>query len=342
MRTILVTGGAGFIGSHLVERLLAEGAAVRVVDDLSSGRLENLGAVRRDPRLVVRVASVEDRDELRSLAGGVDWIVHLAAVVGVRPAVERPATTQTSLLRGIESVLDAARDTGASVFLASSSEVYGGAARVPFREEEELRLGPAERVRFGYGAAKAMGEFLAQAYAREHGVRGIAGRFFNTVGPRQTGRFGMVVPRFVEQALAGEPLTVYGDGRQRRCFTDVRDTAEAIVRLLDAPDAVGRVVNVGSDRELSIRELADRVIERSGRRSEIRFLSYEEVYPSGFAEVRRRIPCLERLERLTGFRPSRPFDETLDSVIRSIRERRPALRAPEAKRARATGDAGAR
>ncbi len=328
MQRILVTGGAGFIGSHLVERLLRDGAEVRVLDDLSSGRVENLNAVRHHQRFLFRRDRVEDAQALEEMARGVDWIFHLAAVVGVKRVVEHPVASQSSLLRGNEAVLECARRVGAGVLYASSSEVYGRGDAVPFREKDGLRLGSPEHDRWGYAAAKAMGEFQALAYHRELGVPVVVARFFNTVGPRQSGRFGMVVPRFVKQALGDSPLTVYGDGEQSRCFTDVRDTVEAIVRLWKCEAALGRVVNVGSDREFTIRELAHKVLEACDSRSEVARLPYDEVFPAGFQDVRRRVPSLERLEELTGYRPGTPLEETLAWIVASLgREERDAAAA---------------
>lgn len=316
MAKILVTGGAGFIGSHLVERLLADGVEVRVLDDLSSGRLDNLATVLGHPNLRFVRGSVTDAAMLASLAGGADWIFHLAAVVGVQRVVDAPLDAQRELLHGTEAVLECARTVRCGVLLASSSEVYGKGVRVPFDEEDDLRLGSPAHARWGYGAAKAMGEFLTRAYHEEHGVPAIVVRFFNTVGPRQTGQFGMVVPRFVRQALHGEPLTVYGDGEQRRCFTDVRDTVESVVSLWRQPQAVGQIINVGNDREIRIVDLARRVIEACASDSEIRLVPYATAYPrGGFEDIRRRVPSVERLEQLTGRRPLRSFDETLRWII---------------------------
>ncbi len=315
MQNLLVTGGAGFIGSHLVERLLEDGASVTVLDDLSSGSLANLGRVRSHPRFRFVRGSVTDRAALDEAAAGRDRIFHLAAVVGVRRAVEQAVDAQRNLLHGTESVLECARSFGLPVVLASSSEVYGKGVSVPFHEDDDLRLGSPAHARWGYGAAKAMGEFLARSYQDAFGVRVAVVRLFNTIGPRQASTGGMVVPRFVRQALRGEPMTVYGDGEQRRCFTDVRDTVEALVRLARVPEAYASVVNVGSDHEVRILDLAHEVRVHCESSSEVRIVPYREAYPRGFEDVRRRVPDLSRLERWTGFRPSRPLGDTLDWIV---------------------------
>jgi UDP-glucose 4-epimerase len=335
--SILVTGGAGFVGSHLVERLLRDGEEVRVVDDLSSGSLENLSAVRDHPGFSFHQDTVLDRHALERSARGVRWIFHLAAVVGVDRAVREPVETLTSLVHGVESVLECARTVGAGVVFTSSSEVYGRGAGVPFREDDDLVLGSPARIRWGYGACKAIGEHLCNAYHRDHGVPLVVTRLFNTIGPRQTGRYGMVLPRFLEQAASGSPVTVYGDGRQRRCFTDVRDTVESLVRLYRTRAAIGATFNIGNDREIRIVDLARRVVRRSGDRSPIVHLPYERVFPAGFDDVRRRVPCVERLERTVGFRPRRGLDETLDWLVESASGRLTAGRpAPDALAAAAS------
>jgi UDP-glucose 4-epimerase len=336
--SILVTGGAGFVGSHLSERLIEDGEEVRVVDDLSSGSLDNLATIREHPRFTFTEDTVLDLETLEKTAAGCRWIFHLAAVVGVERAVREPVATLSSLVHGVEAVLECARRVGAGVVLTSSSEVYGRGAGIPFREEDDLVLGPPERVRWGYGACKAIGEYLASSYHRDHGVPVIITRLFNTIGPRQTGRYGMVVPRFLEQAAAGRPVTVYGDGLQRRCFTDVRDTVDGLVRLHRCETAVGSTFNVGNDQEIRIIDLARRIAARFGDRSRIVHLAYDRVYPEGFEDVLRRVPCVDRLEETTGFRPRRDLEETLDWLIESSegltpsQDRSPAVAAASARR----------
>jgi len=315
MTRILITGGAGFVGSHLAERLVGEGDEVRVLDDLSGGSLANLSGLLDHPRFSFLRGSVVDARGLDEAAQGCRWILHLAAPVGVERAVREPAETWSSLVHGIETVLESAWRVGAGVLYTSSSEVYGRGVRTPFREEDDLVLGAPTALRWGYGAAKAMGEFLCGAYHRDRGVPMIVTRIFNTIGPRQSGRYGMVVPRFVAQAGEGKPVTVYGDGEQRRCFTDVRDTVEALVRLIRCREAIGSTFNVGSDREIRIAELAAAVVARCGERSEIVRVPYDRVYPPGFEDVRRRIPSLDRLERAVGFRPRRDLGESLDWIL---------------------------
>lgn len=307
----LVTGGAGFIGSHLVERFLAEGARVTVVDDLSTGRLENLAAVRSDPRLQVIQTRVSDCPDLPGLAAEADALVHLAAAVGVELVVRSPIRTLRTNLDETQAVLAAAAAHAVPLLLASTSEVYGKSQREEFREDDDLIIGPPYLGRWSYACSKLMDEFLALAYARERGLPVLIARLFNTVGPRQTGRYGMVLPRFIEAARAGRPLRVYGDGRQTRCFCYVADTVEALGRLLRCPAARGQIVNVGGTEEVSIRTLAERVIAVLGSSSGIEHVPYEAAYAPGFEDMQRRRPAVDKLERLTGFRPHRPLEEII-------------------------------
>lgn len=307
----LVTGGAGFIGSHLVERFLAEGARVTVVDDLSTGRRENLAAVQADPRLRVIEARVSDCPNLPGLAAEADALVHLAAAVGVELVVRSPIRTLRTNLDETEAALAAAAGPGVPLLLASTSEVYGKSQREEFREDDDLIIGPPYLGRWSYACSKLMDEFLALAYARERGLPVFIVRLFNTVGPRQTGRYGMVLPRFIEAARAGRPLRVYGDGRQTRCFCHVADTVEALMRLLRCPAARGEIVNVGGTEEVSIRTLAERVIAVLGSTSGIEHVPYEAAYVPGFEDMQRRRPAVDKLERLTGFRPRRPLEEII-------------------------------
>ncbi len=308
---ILVTGGAGFIGSHLVERLLAEGCRVTVMDDFSTGRPENLAAVRTDPRLRVIEARVSAWAGLDRLAGEADAIYHLAAAVGVELVVRSPIRTIRTNLDETEAVLEAAAGRGVPVLLASTSEVYGKSQREEFREEDDLLIGPPHLGRWSYACSKLMDEFLALAYARERGLPVIVARIFNTVGPRQTGQYGMVLPRFIAAARAGRPLRVYGDGAQTRCFCYVADTVEALARLMRCPAARGEVFNVGSTEEVSILELARRVIAALGSTAPIELVPYDAAYAPGFEDLRRRRPAVDKLERFTGFRPATPLDEII-------------------------------
>jgi UDP-glucose 4-epimerase len=316
----LVTGGAGFIGSHLTEALLRAGEEVVVLDDLSTGRLENLRAVEGDGRLSVTIGSVTDQGVVEKLVRECDLVLHLAAAVGVRLILERPVETIETNIAGASIVLRAAAGRGVPVVLASTSEVYGKSDRVPLSEDDDRVLGPTTKSRWSYACAKAIDEFLGLAYGREHGLPVVIVRYFNTVGPRQTGRYGMVVPRFVRQALDGEPLTVYGDGRQSRCFTDVEDAVRATLALVGTPAAIGEVVNIGTPHEVTIGELAERVRALAGSRSPIAHVPYDEAYQPGFEDLRRRVPDLRKVERLTGYRPRVSLDETLLRVIRHLRE----------------------
>lgn len=315
--TDLVTGGAGFIGSHLVERLLARGRRVLVLDDLSTGSRANLAGLAAGagrPALELVEGSVTDEGLVGRLVERSARVFHLAATVGMRLVVERPAHTLAVNLRGAQTVIEAAARAGRPLLLASSSEVYGKGVRIPFHEDDELLLGATSRRRWSYAVSKAQAEHQALAWRRERGLPVVVARFFNTVGPRQSASHGMVLPTFVRQALAGEPLTVHGTGRQTRCFVDVRDTVEAVLRLADEPRAVGRVVNVGAETEVSIRALAERVVAVTGSSSAIVHLPHAQVFGADFDDVQRRVPDLDRLERLTGLRPAIDLDRTIADV----------------------------
>jgi UDP-glucose 4-epimerase len=316
----LITGGAGFNGSHLAEALLAAGHEVVVLDDLSTGRVENLAAVKGHPRLELNTGSVTDEALVRALVAGVGVVYHLAAAVGVRLILDRPVGTIETNVVGTETVLRAAREGRPRVVLASTSEVYGKNDRVPLSEEDDRVLGPTTKSRWSYACSKAIDEFLGLAYHREYQLPVTIVRFFNTIGPRQTGRYGMVVPRFVRQALDGGPITVYGDGRQSRCFTDVGDTVRATIALSLAPAAVGEVFNVGTTHELTIGELAERVRALAGSDSPIVLVPYEEAYQPGFEDLRRRVPDIRKAERVAGYRPRVSLDETLKRVIEHLRD----------------------
>ena len=315
----LVTGGAGFIGSHLTEALLAAGREVVVLDDLSTGQLGNLAGVAGHPRLEVVAGSVTDETLVRKLVTGADLVYHLAAAVGVRLILDRPVATIETNIMGTETILRAALEGRPRVVLASTSEVYGKNDRVPLSEDDDRLLGPTTKSRWSYACSKAIDEFLGLAYHREHGLPVTIVRFFNTIGPRQTGRYGMVVPRFVRQALDGGPITVYGDGCQSRCFTDVEDTVRATIALSLAPAAVGEVFNVGTTHELTIRTLAERVRALAGSDSPIVLVPYEEAYQPGFEDLHRRVPDIRKAERVVGYRPRVPLDETLQRVIGHLR-----------------------
>lgn len=315
---ILITGGAGFIGSHLAEALLADGKQVTILDDLSTGRFENIAHLVEHPRFRFAIDSITNPIVLDRLASECQIIVHLAAAVGVQLVVEHPVQTIETNISGTEAVLQTATRYRAKVFIASTSEVYGKGNHVPFREDDDVVLGPTSRSRWSYAASKMVDEFLALAYHREYGLPTVVARFFNTVGPRQSGRYGMVVPRFVSQAIRGEPLTVYGDGKQSRCFCDVSDTVRAITGLIAHPDAVGRVFNVGSTEEITIMELAKRVKTSTGSHSPIQLIPYSEAYAPGFEDMRRRVPDTTRIEQLLDWQPRLSLDDTLQRVYASL------------------------
>ena len=314
-KNYLITGGAGFIGSHMAEKLLAAGHTVRVIDNLSTGRIENIAHLRSNPRFDFVRASIQDAIVLDRLASQSEIIVHLAAAVGVKLIVEHPVHTIETNIMGTEAVLKTALRYGCKVLLASTSEVYGKGTRLPFSEEDDVLLGATNKSRWAYAASKMVDEFLGLAYYREYGLDVIVFRLFNTVGARQSGRYGMVIPRFVRQALRGEPLTVYGDGAQSRCFCDVRDVVQALVALSGHDSASGRVFNIGATEEVTILALAERVKNLAGSLSEIVRIPYEEAYAPGFEDMRQRQPNIGQIEALIGWRPQRSLDEILQSVI---------------------------
>jgi UDP-glucose 4-epimerase len=300
---ILVTGGAGFIGSHLVERLLGEGKSVVVIDDLSTGSLENLKTVASHPALTIYPTKISACADLRRIVSEVESIYHLAAGVGVELVVNSPIHVLQTNLHETEVLLEAAAVRRVPVLLTSTSEVYGKSQKPGFSEEDDLLIGPPHQARWGYACSKLMDEFLAMAYAKEHSLPVVIIRLFNTVGPRQTGRYGMVLPRFVAAALKNEPLKVYGDGQQTRCFCYVSDAVEALIRLQNCPASRGEVFNVGSTEEISILELAQLVIEFVGSKSTIELVAYNEAYAPGFDDMRRRRPVIDKLGKVIGFRP---------------------------------------
>ena len=320
MAHALITGGAGFIGSHLAETLLARGDSVTVIDDLSTGSFANIEHLTGNPRFRFAIESITNEVVLDRLASECNVIYHLAAAVGVQLIIQQPVHTIETNVMGTEAVFKAALRYRAKVLVASTSEVYGKSGRVPFAEDDDITLGPTSRNRWAYAATKMVDEFLALAYHREHGLPVVIFRLFNTVGPRQTGRYGMVIPRFVRQALAGEPLTVYGDGSQSRCFCNVSDSVRAIAGLAEAPEAVGRVFNIGSTEEVTILELARRTLAlaRDGDNNwqqQIRFISYEDAYALGFEDMQRRVPDISRIGQTIGWSPLIPLDTTLQQVI---------------------------
>jgi UDP-glucose 4-epimerase len=311
----LITGGAGFIGSHLSEALLKRGDEVFVLDDLSTGSVENIRHLKTHERFHYFFDSITNKQLLAELVDESDVVFHLAAAVGVRLIVESPVRTLETNVYGTQLVLDAASKKKKLVVTASTSEVYGKSDKVPFREDADLVLGPTTMSRWSYAASKALDEFLALSYWRERKQPVIVVRFFNTVGPRQIGRYGMVLPNFVRQALDGQPITIFGTGQQSRCFCDVRDTIEALLLLLATDKAIGEVVNIGTDEEVTIDGLAQVVKQRTKSESPVTHIPYDQAYEPGFEDMMRRVPSLEKLQKLTGFRPRIPLTEIVDRVV---------------------------
>jgi UDP-glucose 4-epimerase len=311
----LITGGAGFIGSHLADAYLDRGDDVCVIDDLSTGRIENIQHLKGNPRFQYTIDTLHNRPLTAELVDQSDVVFHLAAAVGVKLIVESPVRTIETNVSGTEVVLSIANKKKKKVLLASTSEVYGLSTDVPFREDGNLVMGATTKGRWSYACSKAIDEFLALAYWREKKLPTIIVRLFNTVGPRQTGQYGMVIPTFVKQALAGRPITVYGDGKQSRCFGYVGDVVGTLVKLMDSSEAVGNVFNIGSSEEISILELAERVKELTHSDSEIVFVPYDEAYEEGFEDMPRRIPDTTKVRELVGFEPKMTLDGILQSVI---------------------------
>jgi len=317
----LITGGAGFIGSHLAERLVASGDNVVILDNLSTGRLENIEAFRRDERLEFVKGDIREASLTQLLTSQCDVVFHLAAAVGVQLIADAPVRTIETNIGGTETVLEAAGKFGRRIFLASTSEVYGKSDSIPFCEDDDIVLGSTSVSRWAYACSKAIDEFLGQAYYQQYGLGVVIGRFFNTIGPRQTGRYGMVVPRFVDWALRGEPIQIYGTGRQSRCFCNVYDVIEAVIGLMRCEQAVGGIFNIGSSEEVSIEHLADRVIALTGSRSKKEYVGYVEAYGRPIEDMMRRVPSTERVRETIGWQPRIDLDETLRGLIADQRER---------------------
>jgi len=317
----LITGGAGFVGSHLGDALLAGGHEVFVIDDLSTGSIENISHLKPHPAFHYTIESIVNEPVLAELVDRSDVVFHLAAAVGVKKIVEEPVHTIENNVHGTEVVLRHANKKKKLVLIASTSEVYGKSTEVPFREDADLVMGPTTKHRWAYACSKAIDEFLALAYWKEKRLPIVIVRLFNTVGPRQTGQYGMVIPTFVRQALAGHPITVYGDGSQSRSFTYVGDVVRALVALVGEPRAVGQVFNVGHGAEISIRALAEKVKERTGSGSPIVTVPYDQAYEAGFEDMVRRVPDISKIRALVGYEPTVGLDEILDQVIEYIRSR---------------------
>ncbi|HSK18845.1 MAG TPA: NAD-dependent epimerase/dehydratase family protein [Longimicrobiales bacterium] len=312
---VFITGGAGFIGSHLAECLLTNGHQVMLLDDLSTGQMSNIDHLIGRPGFDYRIGSVMNAPLVSELVDRCDATVHMAAAVGVRLIVEQPVHTIETNVHGTEVVLAAAARKAKPVLVASTSEVYGKSERFPFSEDDDLVLGSTTHSRWAYACSKALDEWLALAYYREKGLPVIIARFFNTVGPRQTGRYGMVLPNFVRCAISGRPITVFGTGDQSRCFAHVTDVAESVYRLISTRAAYGQVFNIGNDEEVSINQLAERVRAAAGSSSEIVHVPYEEAYAEGFEDMARRVPDVGKLERTIGFRPRLPLDRIIEDVL---------------------------
>jgi UDP-glucose 4-epimerase len=312
---VLITGGAGFIGSHLADAYLQRGDEVLIIDDLSTGTIENIRQLKNNPRFQYTIDSVHNQPVTAELVDQCDLVVHLAAAVGVKLIVESPVRTIETNVKGTEVVLALANKKQKRVLVASTSEVYGLSADVPFKEDGNLVMGATTKGRWSYACSKAIDEFLALAYWREKKLPTTIVRLFNTVGPRQTGRYGMVIPTFVKQALASRPITVYGNGKQTRCFGYVGDVVEALIKLMDHADSVGQVYNIGSTEEISIAKLAEKVKELTNSDSEIVFVPYDEAYEEGFEDMPRRVPDISKIKQLVGFQPKMKLEGILQSVI---------------------------
>ncbi len=315
MTISLVTGGAGFVGSHLAERLLERGDEVYILDDLSTGAINNITHLKANPRFHYTVDSVMNERLLAELVDSSDNVYHLAAAVGVFLVVESPVYTIENTVRGTELVLKWANKKKKKVIITSTSEVYGKSTRFPFNEADDLVIGPSSMGRWSYASSKLLDEFLGLAYYREYHLPVTIARLFNTVGPRQTGRYGMVIPRFVGQALSNEPLTVFGTGQQSRCFTYVKDAVDALIGLMDNPATPGQIYNIGNPEEITIEKLAQTIIAKTGSRSTITYVPYSEAYQEGFEDMPRRVPDIEKIGAAIGYRPKFGLDEILDRVI---------------------------
>lgn len=320
MTHALITGGAGFIGSHLTERLLNAGHRVTVIDNLSTGQLANVQLFEGNPNYRYAIEDIRNVNVVDRLVSECDIIYHLAAMVGVQKIVSEPINTIEVNIGGTEIILQTARRYRKRVMIASTSEVYGKGVKFPFEEDDDSVLGATTRNRWAYAASKAIDEFLALAYYKEVALPVVIFRLFNTVGPRQSGQYGMVLPRFVQWALHNQPIQIYGDGNQQRCFGNVRDVVDAIYRLAQSPEAAGQVFNIGNTEEVTILELAQRVRERAGSQSEITFIPYEQAYEPGFEDFRRRVPSIEKIARYTGWEPMTDLNTTIDQIIDYYRE----------------------
>ena len=317
---ILITGGAGFVGSHLADKLINEGHEVTVIDDLSTGRYQNIEHLEGNEKFRLLIDTVLNERLMEGLIRETDRVYHMASAVGVKLIMERPVKTIETIFRGTDVVLGFCSRYRKRVLIPSTSEVYGKGISVPFREEDDLLTGSTDKHRWAYACAKTLDEFLALAHWKETRLPVAVVRLFNTVGPRQTGQYGMVVPRFVRAAIKNEPIEVHGDGTQARCFGHVADVVEGLVKVLETQECFGQVVNLGNNQETTIKELAEKAIEMTGSRSEIRYIPYEEVYGEGFEDMQRRVPSLEKARRLVGYQPTRTLEDIINDVADQFRE----------------------
>ena len=317
---VLITGGAGFIGSHLAEQLLRDGQEVTVVDNLSTGSLKNIEGFRTKPNFNFVEGDICDAELMERLVEGSDAVYHLAAAVGVKLIADDPVHTIETNINGTEVVLETANKFSRKILLASSSEVYGKNEAVPFREDDDIVLGSTSLSRWSYACSKAIDEFLGLSFYQQFGLDVVIGRFFNTIGPRQTGRYGMVVPRFIQWALRNEPVLIYGSGKQRRCFCYVGDVVDAVIDLMNCDKAAGKVYNIGSAEEIAIERLADKIIEMTGSKSKKEYVSYEKAYGRPIEDMMRRMPNLERIKSTIGWEPKRSLDEALQVIIESFKQ----------------------
>ena len=315
----LITGGAGFIGSYLAEQLLKDGQEVAVIDNLSTGSLKNIESFKKHPKFDFVEGDVRDAELMEPLVKKCDVTFHLAAAVGVKLIADKPVHTVETNIGGTEVVLNVTNKFGKKILIASSSEVYGKNEAVPFREDDDIVLGSTSMPRWSYACSKAIDEFLGLAFYQQYGLSVVIGRFFNTIGPRQTGRYGMVVPRFVQRALRDEPLSIYGTGQQRRCFCYVEDLVDAVIALMNCEEAAGKVYNIGSTEEITIEDLADKIIEMTGSKSKKEFVSYEKAYGRPIEDMMRRVPGLERIKETIGWEPKTGLTEMLQVIIESFK-----------------------
>ncbi|MCD9184849.1 MAG: GDP-mannose 4,6-dehydratase [Pyrinomonadaceae bacterium] len=317
---ILITGGAGFVGSHLADKLIGEGHEITVIDDLSTGRYANVEHLEGNPNFRLIIDTVLNDKLMEELIRETDRVFHMASAVGVRLIMEQPVKTIETIFHGTDVVLKFCSRYRKRVLVPSTSEVYGKGVSVPFKEEDDLLTGSTDKHRWAYACAKTLDEFLAIAHWKETRLPVIVVRLFNTVGPRQTGQYGMVVPNFVKSALNNQPITVHGDGNQQRCFGHVFDVVEGLTKAIETPECFGQVINFGNDEEISIKGLAEKAIEMTGSKSEIKYLSYDEVYGEGFEDMQRRVPSLEKAKRLVGYQPTRTLDDIINDVANQFRE----------------------